>query len=640
MSMEDYEKALKMGQKKYREQASSGNYPYLPVLDDLLAQTDIESRTKLGTIDIPLDLIVGTSTEGRTTAFASNFMPLLKESSEFATKWASLVDALIEEGQRDPVIAYEFMGKYYIVEGNKRVSVSKYLGAVSLYGTVTRMVPKRSDDPEVKLYYEYLEFYDISNINYIWFSKQGSYRRLMKILDNDTKIPWTVDERSLFRSAWLAFNKEFNALGGNKLSCTQADAMLIYIELFDYASLFEDTPATIRSNMTKIWDEFLLVDKNDSVALLMTPNEDAPKKSIFSKLLSSGPEHLKVAFIHNKTAETSAWTYSHELGRAHVEQVFGDNIETCCIDNVEPGDDAYAAIEKAIADGYNVIFTTTPEFINASLKSAIAHPQIRVLNCSLNTPHRYIRTYYGRMFEAKFLSGVVAGALTPNDKIGYIADYPIYGMTANINAFAMGAKMVNPKAKVYLEWSTLKDNDPYENFRKKDIVIISDKEMINPSSKSREFGLYYAGPDGAKTNLAMPIWHWGVFYERIIRSILSGAWKSESGSDDLQALNYWWGMSAGAIDLIYSDKIPSGTLQLMHLLKDSVCANSFIPFTGPIYDQDKELRCEEGSVMTPEDVIVMDWLAENVCGAIPTLDELKDEAVEVTAYYGITPDED
>src|SRR5699024_10064765 len=120
---------------------------------------------------------------------------------------------------------------------------------------------------------------------------------------------WTVDERSLFRSAWLAFNKEFNALGGNKLSCTPADAMLIYIELFDYASLFEDTPATIRSNMTKIWDEFLLVDKNDSVALLMTPNEDAPKKSIFSKLLSSGPEHLKVAFIHNKTAETSAWTY-------------------------------------------------------------------------------------------------------------------------------------------------------------------------------------------------------------------------------------------------------------------------------------------------------------------------------------------
>ncbi|MBB5264920.1 basic membrane lipoprotein Med (substrate-binding protein (PBP1-ABC) superfamily) [Catenibacillus scindens] len=636
MSMEDYEKALRLGQKKYREQASSGNYPYLPVLDDLLAQTDIESRTSLGTIDVPLELIVGTSTEGRTTAFASNFMPLLGPDSEFASKWSQLVDALIDEGQRDPIIAYEFMGKYYVVEGNKRVSVSKYLGSVSVYGTVTRIVPKLNDDPEVKLYYEYLEFYNVSHINYIWFSKEGSYRRLMKILDNYTKIPWTDEERALFRSSWLTFNKEFKALGGDKLSCTPADAMLAYIELFDYASLFEDTPATIRSNMTKIWDEFLLIDKDDSVALVMVPNEEAPKKGLLSKLLSPDPEHLRVAFIHNKTAETSAWTYGHELGRAHVEQVFGDTIETCCMDNIEPGD-AYAAIEKAIADGYNVIFTTTPEFVNDSLKSAIAHPDIRVLNCSLNIPHRFIRTYYGRMYEAKFLSGVLAGTLTRNHRVGYIADYPIYGMTANINAFALGAKMVDPEVKVYLEWSTLKDSDPYENLKKNDVVIISDKEMINPSDSSREFGLY-AEKDGVKTNLAMPIWHWGVFYERIIRSILSGAWKADGETDDLQAVNYWWGMSAGTIDLIYSDKIPSGTLQLVHILKEAICHNHFVPFTGPLLDQDGTLRCEDKVVMPPEDVIVMDWLSDNVIGRIPALDELVDDARKVAVHYGIAPD--
>lgn len=637
MSMEDYDKALRLGQKKYREQASAGNYPYLPVLDDLLAQTDIENRSNLGTIDIPLDLIVGTSTEGRTTAFASNFMPLLAEKSEFATKWSLLVDALIEEGQRDPVIAYEFMGKYYIVEGNKRVSVSKYLGAVSVYGTVTRLVPKRSEDPEIKLYYEYLEFYEVSKINYVWFSKEGSYRRIMEILSNSITIPWTKDEQALFRSAWLAFNREYSALGGNNLSCTPADAMLIYIELFDFASLLEDTPATIRQNISKIWDEFVLVDKDDSVALLMTPNEEAPKKGLLSKLLSSGPEHLKVAFIHNKTAETSAWTYGHELGRAHVEQVFGDTIETCCIDNVEPGDDAYEAIEKAIADGYNVIFTTTPEFVNDSLKSAIAHPEIRVLNCSLNIPHRYIRTYYSRMYEAKFLSGVVAGALTRNNKIGYIADYPIYGMTANINAFALGAKMVNPDARIYLEWSTLKDSDPYEKFKQEDIVIISDKEMINPSSQSREFGLY-AEKDGVKTNLAMPIWHWGVFYEKIIRSILSGAWKSDDETEDLQALNYWWGMSAGVIDLIYSDKIPAGTLQLMRILKASICANDYVPFTGPLYNQKNIRMCEDKEIMPPESVIVMDWLVDNVVGRIPSLNELVEDARKVAVHYGIAPE--
>ena len=130
-----------------------------------------------------------------------------------------------------------------------------------------------------------------------------------------------------------------------------------------------------------------------------------------------------------------------------------------------------------------------------------------------------------------------------------------------------------------------------KTFRKQDIVIISDKEMINPGSQSRAFGLYYAGADGAKTNLAMPIWHWGVFYERIIRSILSGAWKSESETaDDLQALNYWWGMSAGAIDLIYSDKIPSGTLQLMHLAQ-GLCLRQQHSFLSPGLSMTRTRSC-------------------------------------------------
>lgn len=69
-----------------------------------------------------------------------------------------------------------------------------------------------------------------------------------------------------------------------------------------------------------------------------------------------------------------------------------------------------------------------------SLKVAVDHPDVKILNCSLNTSHKYIRTYYARMYEAKFLSGMIAGALAENDRIAYIADYPIYGMIANINA--------------------------------------------------------------------------------------------------------------------------------------------------------------------------------------------------------------
>lgn len=86
--------------------------------------------------------------------------------------------------------------------------------------------------------------------------------------------------------------------------------------------------------------------------------------------------------------------------------------------------------------------------MDPSLKIAVEHPEVTILNCSLNAPHKYIRTYYARMYEAKFVSGMIAGAMAENDKIAYVADYPIYGMIANINAVALGAACVNPRAKV------------------------------------------------------------------------------------------------------------------------------------------------------------------------------------------------
>ena len=112
-------------------------------------------------------------------------------------------------------------------------------------------------------------------------------------------------------------------------------------------------------------------------------------------------------------------------------------------------------MEEAIHAGCNIIFTTTPTFAQESLRAAITHPEVRILNCSLNTTHRYIRTYYTRMHEAKFLMGAIAGEMAENDKIVYIADYPILGTIAQINAFALGAQMTNPRAKGYLEWSTI-----------------------------------------------------------------------------------------------------------------------------------------------------------------------------------------
>ena len=178
MSMSDYIKAQKMGKREYQSRMMHGQQPTLDVLDDILPSKGSYSEVSLGLVQIPMEQIVGTKTGGRSNAFASNFMPILKEDTEFASKWANLSTSHEKEGIREPIKAYEYMNKFYVIEGNKRVSVMKYFGAVSVPGEVIRIIPKRTKEKENLLYYEFLEFYELSKVNYIWFTKLGSFAKL------------------------------------------------------------------------------------------------------------------------------------------------------------------------------------------------------------------------------------------------------------------------------------------------------------------------------------------------------------------------------------------------------------------------------------------------------------------------------
>ena len=159
MGREDYSKAFKSGKKDYQSRMLRGVKPTLQVLDDILPEKGSYSEAALGLVQIPTDQIVGTKTAARSSSFAGNFMPILRENSEFAVKWESLSDVHMQEGIRDPIKAYEYMNKFYVEEGNKRVSVIKYFEAVSIPGNVTRIIPKRTEEKENKIYYEFLDFY-------------------------------------------------------------------------------------------------------------------------------------------------------------------------------------------------------------------------------------------------------------------------------------------------------------------------------------------------------------------------------------------------------------------------------------------------------------------------------------------------
>ena len=219
-----------------------------------------------------------------------------------------------------------------------------------------------------------------------------------------------------------------------------------------------------------------------------------------------------------------------------------------------------------------------------------------------------------------------------NADVDYLADYPMFGTIANINAFAIGAKMTNPRAKVYLDWYAKKGIDIAEQIRKVDPSCISGKDMVIPEEQSRFFGIYNVR-DGRPHNLAMPLCHWGKFYERLIRTIMDGTWKNDDNTS--KAINYWWGMSAGVVDVICSQNLPTGTQKLVELLKHTICAGEFNPFSGILYSQEGMVQSDPDRTLSPEEIIRMDWLAENVIGSIPAQKELTEQAKPVTQQSGL-----
>jgi len=643
MALYDYMNARRQGRRQYQLAVAIGEYPYLPVLDEILKNADIVSEVSLGLMDVPLEKIVGTKTAGRTEAFSNNFMPLLGEKTEFGAKWAFLYDHQISDGIRDPILVYEFMNRYYVQEGNKRVSVLKYLNAYSITASVIRLIPRRSDELNNKLYYEFLDFYQVSFNCDVWFSKEGSYHKLLKAMGKKDDEVWDDDERQYFKAVYDLFVRVFRDIHTDEMGLTASDAFLTYVEIFGYELVKERTESQIKKDMAKLKDELLLTSRGNEIELVEQPEEVETVQSGSARLINwlipsanIEPEMLKIAFIHSKSKDTSSWVYSHELGRSYLENCFDGKLQTLSFENAATDEWIEQAIEEAIAAKCNMIFTTASQMISQSVKAAVQHPQVKIFNCSVNMSYTSICTYYTRLYEAKFLMGALAAAMNETDKIGYISDYPIYGSVSNVNAFALGAQIINPDARIYLKWSRLQDQNYREELKAEGISFISDSDFITPKDASREYGLYRRMADGSVDNLATAFCHWGKFYERIVKLICHGdgdlrEWKGK------KAVNYWWGMSADVIDVICSRDLPLGTRHLINHLSKSIKSGVIHPFDDLIYDQGKEPRGQEGKTLAPEDIIKMNWLAENVIGELPKLEDFTPEAQALIGLQGVRP---
>ena len=632
--LEDYKNALKSGQRAYRACVARGQSPYLAVLDDILVNVNIVAQEPLGLVEIPAESIVGTKTSGRHTAFAPNFMPLLEPDTEFAGKWSNLCDAHLEEGIHTPIIAYEFLNKFYVQEGNKRVSVLKYFDAVRIAGTVTRLVPERNDSLENRIYYEFLDFYKLSKVNDVHFSRLGGYAKLQTLVCKASGESWTDDDRLSFSAFYTMFRQQFLALGGGGLNLTAGDAMLVYLSVYRYADACESTPSQVKQNLEKLWDEVKVLTEPQAVALSLEPKQ-GPGEPLLAKLnIFTKPSELKVVFLHEHNAENSAWVRAHDKGIEALQQAFPDRVFITRKENIEPEVDAEQVLEDVAHDNADVVFTSSARMHTACLKVAAQHPKTRILNCSLNAPHPLVRTYYPRTYEVTYLLGMLAGVMARTDRVGYVAANPVYGIPAAVNAYAQGLKTVRPDAKVVLRWACLPDPaHPLDFSDRPDVEIFYARDNREPEGTHRDYGLCRRQPDGTLQPLGLPVWRWDTFYTEIIRSIFDGAWDNDAAG--ARAVNYWWGMRSGAEEIDYSKDLPAGTLQLLDLMEKMLSENDLRIFPEDLYAQGHVLHSPEAVVYSPKELMEMDWLDECVEGALPHYDELDVKTHTLMAINGL-----
>lgn len=631
-AMLQFAKALKLGQKYYNACLMKGSYPYPQVLGEILDERLSVGRQPIGLVDIPVDRIVGTTTAGRKSAFAGNFMPLLDKDTEFGMKWIALCEAhLSEKGITDPITCLEYLGRFYVTEGNKRVSVLKSYDAVTIAGNVTRIIPAYSDDPTIQVYYEFMQFYQLSRLYEVSFRQLGGYAKLQKLLGYAPGQVWSEDDRKGFLMRYRTFAAAFNKMNEENLPVEAGDALLIWLQVYPLEDL-RLSAGEINKRMNAIWPDVRLLALGSPIEVSTEPQQE--EKPTLLRTLGIGKiNRLNVAFVHAYDPERSAWTQAHELGRKQMETAMGDKVRTS---SYVTGANPAETMEQAIADGAQVIFATTPTLIDACRQVAARHPSVKVLNCSLSMSYAGVRSYYSRIYEGKFITGAIAGAMTPNDRIGYIANYPIIGTPACINAFALGARLTNPRARITLRWSCLPGNH-VGAFLNDGITVISNRESGAPGGHMDwEWGTYMVQRHDNLLPLASPCWNWGKFYEQVVQSIFNGSW--EAGQESDKAINYWWGMNSGVIDVEMCEDLPNGVRQLAEILKSGIARGNIDPFYGRLVDQAGEVRSDGSEHLTPEQILSMDWLCDSVDGDIPDYEDIMPISRNLVRVLGLHRD--
>jgi len=331
-------------------------------------------------------------------------------------------------------------------------------------------------------------------------------------------------------------------------------------------------------------------------------------------------EPFKVAYVYVGPVGDLGWSYAHDQGRQAVEEDL-DYVETTYSETVAEGPDAERVIRDYAEQGYDMIFATSFGYMDSVLAVAEEYPDVLFEHCTGYKTAGNVSIYDGRGYEGWYLAGVMAGHMTNSNVLGYVAPYPIPEVVRNLNAYTLGARSVNPDVEVHPIWIFDWFNPPAEREAAQALleigadVIARESDSTEPDKLAEENGVYAIGYNAISEDVApnavltAPIWDWGVYYKETIENAYNGEWETHA---------YWGHMADGIMEMApFGDMVPQDVQDDVNNAQEEIIAGTLHPFTGPIRDQDGEIRVEDGDTMTDEALLSFDWLVEGVVGSIP-----------------------
>lgn len=269
-------------------------------------------------------------------------------------------------------------------------------------------------------------------------------------------------------------------------------------------------------------------------------------------------DQIKVGVLYlSDPDEGSGYSYTHDLGVKGMQEnllLSDDQIERKIVDDTDE-DGTKKAIEECVSDGCNIIFTTSWGYMQVTADMAEKYPDVYFSHgTGYMSNGKNFNNYFGRIYQARYLSGIVAGMNTKNNKIGYVAaqDSSNTEVTGGIDAFAIGVESVNPKAKIYVDVT----NSWYDEKKEKKAserllsmgcdVMTQHCDTSYPQTLAQEKGVYGIGynsdmsKETPKSCLTSVIWNWSAYYTAAVKSVIDGTW---DGS------NYYGGMAEGLVEI-------------------------------------------------------------------------------------------